>query len=70
VFLILILGAVVVPMALLFEAKVAPPMWVHVMIWPVVILGGAIGLLRPMKGLLIALQFHHKASETGTQNYD
>jgi uncharacterized protein (DUF983 family) len=61
---------VVVPLALLFEAKMEPPMWVHMMIWPVVILGGAIGLLRPMKGLLIAPQFHHKASETGTQNYD
>ena len=70
VFLILILGAVVVPLALLLEAKAAPPMWVHVMIWPVVILGGAIGLLRPMKGLLIALQYHHKASESGTQDYD
>jgi len=70
VFLIFILGAIVVPLALLLEAKAAPPMWVHVMIWPVVILGGAIGLLRPMKGLLIALQYHHKASESGTQNYD
>ena len=70
VFLIFILGAVVVPLALLLEAKAAPPMWVHMMIWPVVILGGAIGLLRPMKGLLIALQYHHKASESGTQNYD
>jgi uncharacterized protein (DUF983 family) len=70
VFIIFILGFLVVPMALLLEAKVAPPYWVHIAIWPVVILGGALGLLRPLKSVLIALQFHHRASEGGTQSYD
>ena len=32
VFIIFILGILVVPLALLFEAKVAPPMWLHVAI--------------------------------------
>lgn len=70
VFLILILGAVVVPLALLLEAKVAPPYWVHLVIWPPVILGGTLALLRPMKGVLIALQYHHRASDSGTETYD
>ena len=70
VFIIFILGFLVVPLALLLEAKAAPPYWVHLVIWPVVILSGALGLLRPLKGLLIALQFHHKASDSGTQTYD
>ncbi len=70
VFIIFILGFLVVPLALLLESQLAPPYWVHVAIWPVVILGGALGLLRPLKGLLIALQFHHKASEGGTTSYD
>lgn len=70
VFMIFILGFLVVPLALLLEAKVEPPYWVHVAIWPAVILGGALGLLRPLKGLLIALQFHHKASESGKERYD
>jgi uncharacterized protein (DUF983 family) len=70
VFIIFILGFLVVPLALLLEAKAAPPYWVHVALWPVVILGGALALLRPLKGLMIALQFHHKASESGTQRYD
>jgi uncharacterized protein (DUF983 family) len=70
VFIIFILGFLVVPLALLLEAKVAPPYWVHLAIWPVVILGAALGLLRPLKGVLIALQFHHKASDSGTQTYD
>ena len=70
VFIIFILGFLVVPLALLVEAGFSPPYWLHVVLWPVVILGGALGLLRPLKGLLIALQFHHKASESGTQSYD
>ncbi len=70
VFIIFILGFLVVPLALLLEAKAAPPYWVHMAIWPAVILGGALALLRPLKGVLIALQFHHKASESGTETYD
>jgi uncharacterized protein (DUF983 family) len=70
VFMIFILGALVVPLALLVESHFEPPYWLHVVLWPPVILGGALGLLRPMKGLLIALQFHHRASDSGTEHYD
>ena len=70
VFIIFILGFLVVPLALLFEAKVAPPMWLHVAIWPALILGTSLGLLRPVKGVLIALQYRHKASDSGTLDYD
>ena len=70
VFIIFILGFLVVPLALLVESKFGPPMWVHVAIWPVTIVGGALALLRPMKGLMIALQYRHKASDSGTVNYD
>ncbi len=70
VFIIFILGFLVVPLALLFEVKVAPPMWLHVAIWPALILGTALGLLRPVKGVLIALQYRHKASDSGTLEYD
>ncbi len=70
VFIIFILGALIVPLALLFEVKAAPPLWLHVVIWPPVILGAALGLLRPLKGLMIALQYKHKASEGGSVAYD
>ena len=70
VFIIFILGFLVLPMALLFEAKVEPPMWLHVAIWPALILGSALGLLRPVKGVLIALQHRNKASDSGTLDYD
>jgi uncharacterized protein (DUF983 family) len=61
VLIILLLGALVVPMALVLEAQAGPPFWVHVLIWPPLILGGALGLLRPMKAVMVALQFRHKA---------
>jgi uncharacterized protein (DUF983 family) len=70
VFIIFILGFIVVPLALLVEAKFEPPMWVHVAIWPLVIVAGALALLRPMKAAMIALQFKHKASEGGRVDYD
>ena len=70
VFIIFILGMIVVPLALLLEANAAPPMWVHLAIWPAVILGGALAMLRPMKGVMIALQFKHHASEGGRIDYD
>ena len=63
VFIIMILGAIVAPLAIWMEFALEPPIWVHILLWPVVVVGGAIGLLRPMKGVLIALQFHHQASE-------
>ena len=45
-------------------------MWLHATIWPPLILGAALGLLRPMKGVLIALQYRHRASDSDTVDYD
>ena len=63
VLIILVLGAVVVTLALIVEAKYQPPMWLHALIWPPIILGGSLALLRPMKATMIALQFRHRAGE-------
>ena len=63
VFLIMIAGAIVVACALVVEVKYQPPFWLHAALWLPLILATTIGPLRPMKSLLIALQFHHKASE-------
>ncbi len=62
VFVILILGFIVVGLAAILEVKVGPPLWVHALIWPGVILAGAIFMLRVLKAGLIALQFRHRAS--------
>lgn len=60
VFVILLLGALVVPMALFAETKLEPPMWFHAVVWPPVILALAIAMLRPLKGILVALQYRHR----------
>ena len=63
VFIILIAGAIVVGAALVVEVKYQPSFIVHAMLWLPLILATTLLPLRPMKALLIALQFHHRASE-------
>lgn len=65
VFVILILGFVVVGLALLVEVNFAPPLWLHAIVWPPVILAGALVLLRPFKATLLALQYKHRTHERG-----
>jgi uncharacterized protein (DUF983 family) len=59
VFVIFFLGLIVVGLAAWVELKFAPPIWVHLLIWTPLILGGAILMLRPLKAGLIALQYRH-----------
>jgi len=63
VFVILLAGFIVVGAALVVEFKYAPPFWLHAVLWGPLILLTTLLPLRPMKGLMIALQYHHKAAE-------
>jgi uncharacterized protein (DUF983 family) len=63
VFMILIGGFIVVFAAMIVEVVYSPPYWVHAALWIPLILLVTLGPLRPLKGLLIALQYHHKAAE-------
>lgn len=63
VFLIFLLGALIVPMALIFEYAVHPPLWVHGIVWGLVTLGMTLGLLRPLKAYVITLQYRYRASD-------
>lgn len=63
VFIMMIVGFLVVGLALVVEFTFHPPYWLHVVIWVPLILALAIGLLRPLKGLMIAQQYRHRASE-------
>ena len=63
VFVILIGGFIVVFAALITEILYQPPYWVHAALWLPLILIVTLAPLRLMKGLLIALQYHHKAAE-------
>ena len=63
VFIMFIAGFIVVGAALVVEVKYAPSLWVHALIWVPLILLVTLGPLRLIKGLLIALQYHHDAAE-------
>lgn len=63
VFVILVAGFVVTGLALLAEILYAPPYWLHAILWGSLAILLPLVLLRSFKGVLIALQFRHKAEE-------
>jgi uncharacterized protein (DUF983 family) len=62
-FVMFISGFIVAGSALAVEIAYSPPYWVHALLWTPLILITTLIPLRPIKGLLIALQYHHKAEE-------
>ena len=64
VFVMFLAGFIVVGAALVTEVLYRPPFWLHAVLWLPLILVVTLGPLRPMKGLMIALQFHHQAAES------
>jgi uncharacterized protein (DUF983 family) len=61
VFVTLFAGLVVLGLALWVEIAFQPPIWVHMVIFLPLTLIVCLGMLRPLKGLLIALQYRNKA---------
>jgi len=51
-------------LALLLDVLVTPPIWVHIVLWPVVIIGFTWVALPPVKALMIGLQYRHRDVET------
>ena len=63
VLIIMLVGIVVVGLALVVEVAFMPPIWLHVLLWVPLTLVLGLGMLRPIKGLMIAQQYRHSASE-------
>jgi uncharacterized protein (DUF983 family) len=63
VFIILIVGMLVCGGALVTEVVYQPPIWVHLVVWLPLTAILTLGLVRPFKGVMLAMQFHHRASE-------
>ncbi|HYC04105.1 MAG TPA: DUF983 domain-containing protein [Azospirillaceae bacterium] len=63
VFLIFILGFSVVPLALWLAFSVDWPLWAHAILWSAVILGVTLGMLRPAKAFVLALQYRHRRAD-------
>ena len=62
--IILIVGMIVCAAALVTEVALRPPIWVHLVLWLPLTAILVLALMRPFKGVMLALQFHHKASES------
>ncbi len=62
-FVMSIVGIVVVALALWVEFAYSPPIWLHLVIWTALSIIMSLVLVRPLKGVLVNLQYHHKAEE-------
>ena len=62
-FVMSFVGIVVVALALWIEFTYEAPLWLNLLI--AVVLTGvlSLALVRPLKGIMVALQYHHKAEE-------
>ncbi len=63
IFIIFIVGFIVVGFALVVDVVFSPSMLVHMALWIPLTVVLAVGLLRPFKGAMIALQYRHDARE-------
>jgi uncharacterized protein (DUF983 family) len=62
-FIILIVGVLVVGGALVVEVRYGWPIGLHLLVWLPLTVVGCLVLMRPLKGLLIALQYRHRRHE-------
>lgn len=65
-FIVLIVGFLVIFPILVVEANGGWPLWLHGIVWPPTILILCIGLMRPFKAGLIALQYAHRRADFET----
>jgi uncharacterized protein (DUF983 family) len=69
VFVMFLTGPLVVALAIVLEALFRPPLWLHAALWIPTVVVVSIALLRPLKAVLIALQYRHKAGEGGKNTF-
>jgi uncharacterized protein (DUF983 family) len=62
-FLIFAIGGLVTGLAIWLELSAEPPFWVHILLWLPLTAIAVVGSLRASKGLLLALEYKHRACE-------
>ncbi len=65
VIVIMLLGAIVAGMAIWTEFRFSPPLWVHIVLWPLVTFPLAVLMMRLAKSAMIAMQYRHRSTEMG-----
>jgi uncharacterized protein (DUF983 family) len=53
-----IVGHIVIGLLLWFETNFAPDIWVHIALWVPLTLALSLGLLQPVKGAIVAMQWY------------
>ena len=61
--LIIVVGAFAVGAAFWVEFRFNPPLWVHAVLWPVVVIPLTVLLMRPAKAFLVAQQYRTQLRE-------
>jgi uncharacterized protein (DUF983 family) len=54
---IVIVGHILVPIILAVETEFAPAYWIHALLWGPAVLGMTLGLIQPVKGAVVAMQW-------------
>ena len=62
-FLILVIGGVITGLAIALELAFSPPFWLHILLWLPLTSAAVVLSLRVTKGLMLALEYRHKAAE-------
>ena len=61
--LLIVVGAIAVGLAFWVEFTFMPPLWVHMVIWPIVVIPLTVALMRPAKAFLVAQQYRTQLRE-------
>ncbi len=64
IFIMQIAGGLVVLAALFVQIAYDPPIWAMLVVALPLVVGLSLGLMRPGKGVMIALQMRHRAGQT------
>lgn len=67
-FVIFLVGAIVVGLALFSEVRYGLPVWLHLALWLPLTIVLVLGLMRPAKALMIALQYKHRRQDFEKDN--
>lgn len=54
---IVIVGHILVPIVLAVETEFAPAYWIHALLWGPAVIGLTLGLIQPVKGAVVAMQW-------------
>ncbi|MBR0661294.1 DUF983 domain-containing protein [Roseomonas sp. JC162] len=60
---IFVIGAVTVIAAIWVDVKFEPPLWVHAVLWPALVLPFSLLTMRVAKAALVALQWRHRGQD-------